>query len=180
MVTMEKSNVDRSQKEEVVAELREALNEAGSFVVAHYSGLNVARMTDLRSRMREAGGTVKVAKNRLVKLALEGTDAAVASEFFQGPTVLVYSADPVAAPKIAVQFAKENDKFVILGGAMGATKLDDKGVKSLADLPSLDELRAKIVGTIAAPAGNLVRVIAAPAGDLARVIQAHADKNEAA
>ena len=177
---MEKSNVDRSQKEEVVSQLKGDLSEAGSFVVAHYSGLTVAQMTDLRSRMRAAGATVKVAKNRLVKLALEGTDAAVASDLFEGPTVIAYSSDPIAAPKIASQFAKENQKYVILGGAMGAVKLEEKDVKALADMPSLDELRAKIVGVINAPASNLARIVAAPAGSLARVIQAYADKDKAA
>ena len=172
--------MDRSQKEDVVAQLKESLGGAGSFVVAHYSGLTVAQMTDLRSRMRDAGATVQVAKNRLVKLALEGTDAADVSDLFKGPTVIAYSTDPVAAPKIATQFAKDNAKYVILGGAMGATKLDESGVKALADMPSLDELRAKIVGVINAPASNIARIVGAPAGSLARVIQAYADKDKAA
>lgn len=172
--------MDRSQKEDVVSHMNSALSVAGSFVVAHYSGLTVAQMTDLRSRMRDAGATVKVAKNRLVKLAIEGTDAAVAKDLFVGPTVIAYSEDPIAAPKIAAQFAKENQKYIILGGAMGTTKLDENGVKALAEMPSLDELRAKIVGVINAPASNIARIVGAPAGSLARVIQAHADKNEAA
>lgn len=172
--------MDRSQKEESVASLNGVFKDAGSFVVAHYSGLTVAQMSDLRSRMRAAGATVQVAKNRLVKLALEGTDAAVASDLFQGQTVIAYSSDPIAAPKVATAFAKENAKYVILGGAMGTTKLDENSVKALADMPSLDELRAKIVGVINAPASNIARIVGAPAGSLARVIQAYADKDKAA
>ena len=172
--------VDRAQKSELVSGLGEVFSNTGVVVVAHYSGLNVAQMTALRSRMRDAGASLKVAKNRLVKLALKGTDAEHISDLFQGPTVIAYSADPVAAPKVAADFAKTNDKFVILGGAMGRTNLDRQGVEALATLPSLDELRARLVGMINTPATRLAVVLQAPAGQLARVFGAYAKKNEAA
>ena len=150
--------------------------DTGVLVVAHYAGMTVAQMTDLRSRMRAAGGQVKVAKNRLVKLALQDTPASGISDLFVGPTCMAYSKDPIAAAKVAVAYAKTNDKLVILGGVMGTTKLDVNGVKALAELPSLDELRARIVGVINAPASKLVRTINEPGAALARVLQAHADK----
>jgi large subunit ribosomal protein L10 len=153
--------------------------DTGVLVVAHYAGMTVAQMTDLRSRMRAAGGQVKVAKNRLVKLALKDTPASGISELFVGPTCMAYSKDPIAAAKVAVAYAKTNDKLVILGGVMGTTKLDVNGVKALAELPSLDELRARIVGVINAPASKLVRTINEPGAALARVLQAHADKGGA-
>ena len=149
-------------------------------VVAHYSGLTVAQMTALRGRMKGAGASLKVAKNRLVKLALKGTDAERISDLFQGPTVIAYSDDPVAAPKVAAEFAKTNEKFVVLGGAMGKTTLDAKGVEALASLPSLDALRAKLVGMIQTPATRIAGVLQAPAGQLARVFGAYAKKDEAA
>lgn len=172
--------MERAEKNELVTNLNGVFSETAVVVVAHYSGLTVAQMSDFRNRMREAGGTVKVAKNRLVKLALQGTDADHITDLFQGPTVIAYSDDAVTAPKIAVEFAKKNEKFVILGGAMGSTNLDMDGVKALASLPSLDELRGKIVGLLQAPAGNIARVINTPAGQLARVIGAYAEKDEAA
>jgi large subunit ribosomal protein L10 len=167
--------VDRAEKRQLVSDLNAAVQEASVIVVAHYQGLNVAKMTDLRRRMRDADATLKVAKNRLVKIALEGTDAQCMADLMTGQTVLAFSADPVAAPKVASDFAKENDKFVILGGAMGATALDEGAVKALATMPSLDELRAKILGTINAPASQLAQVVAAPGGSLARVLQAKVD-----
>jgi large subunit ribosomal protein L10 len=139
----------------------------------------VSAMTKLRSEMRGAGGQVKVAKNRLVKLALEGTDAKGIADLLEGPTCLAFSADPVAAPKIAVKFAKANEKFVILGGAMGNTVLDAKGVSSLADLPSLDELRGKLIGLIQAPASKIARTVNEPAAKLARVLGAYGNKDAA-
>ncbi|MEM9204838.1 MAG: 50S ribosomal protein L10 [Pseudomonadota bacterium] len=172
--------MDRAQKQELVGTLNGVFSETSVVVVAHYAGLSVAQMSDLRSRMREAEASVKVAKNRLVKLALEGTDAAVIKDLFEGQTVIAYSDDPVVAPKVAVGFAKENDKFVILGGAMGATALDADGVKALASMPSLDELRAKLVGMINTPATRIAQVVNAPAGQLARVFGAYADQGEAA
>jgi large subunit ribosomal protein L10 len=149
-------------------------------VVAHYSGLTVAQMQKLRKEMKAAGATVKVAKNRLAKIALDGTDVASIAPLLKGPTLLAYSSDPVAAPKVAVDFAKGHDKFVILGGAMGTTSLNADGVKALATMPSLDELRAKIVGLISAPATKIAQVVNAPAAKLARVFGAYATKDEAA
>ncbi len=138
--------MDRAAKKEAVATLNGVFKSTNVVVVAHYSGLTVAQMQTLRKQMKQAGATVKVAKNRLAKIALEGTDAAAIVPLLKGPTVIAYSGDPVAAPKVAIDFAKANEKFVILGGAMGKTALDPNGVKALASLPSLDELRAKIVG----------------------------------
>jgi large subunit ribosomal protein L10 len=172
--------VDRAQKSEMVSTLNQVFSSTGVVVVAHYSGLNVAQMTDLRGRMREAGASLKVAKNRLVKLALKDTDVEHISDLFQGPTVIAYSDDPVAAPKVAAEFAKANNALVILGGAMGPTTLDAKGVEALATMPSLDELRAKLVGMIQTPATRIAGVLQAPAGQLARVFGAYADKGEAA
>ncbi|MEP3231229.1 MAG: 50S ribosomal protein L10 [Hyphomicrobiales bacterium] len=172
--------MERAQKSELVADLNTVFNESGAVVVAHYSGLTVAQMSELRTKMRATGASVKVAKNRLVKLALKGTDAEHIDGLFTGPTVIAYSDDPVSAPKIAVEFAKKNEDFVILGGAMGETNLNPDGVKALAALPSLDELRGKIVGLLQAPAGKIAQVVNAPAGQLARVVGAYASKDEAA
>jgi large subunit ribosomal protein L10 len=172
--------VDRATKKELVATLSGVFKSTNVVVVAHYSGLNVAQMQTLRRQMRQAGGAVKVAKNSLAKLALEGADAAVIVPLLKGPTLIAYSSDPVAAPKVAADFAKANDKFVILGGAMGKTALDANGVKALAALPSLDELRAKIIGLIQAPATKIAQLVNAPATKVARVVQAYAAKNETA
>ncbi|MFC4624804.1 50S ribosomal protein L10 [Daeguia caeni] len=172
--------MDRAEKREFVAWLNGAFKESGSVVVAHYTGLTVAQMSELRAKMREAGGSVKVAKNRLAKIALQGTESEGIAGLFTGQTVVIYANDPVVAPKVAVDFAKSNDKLVILGGAMGATVLNAEGVKSLASLPSLDELRAKLVGMIQTPAQRLAVLTSAPAGQIARVIGAYARKNEAA
>lgn len=166
--------VERAQKEELVAALNEKLGNTGVIVVAHYAGLTVADMTALRSQLREVGGSMQVAKNRLVKLALKDTDAQDLSDLFSGPTCIMTSDDPVSAPKVAAKFAKENEKLVLLGGAMGSTILDQAGVNSLAELPSLDELRGKLVGLFQAPAGNVARVLNAPGGQLARVMGAKA------
>ena len=171
--------MERAEKREVVTALHDVFAKTGVVVVAHYAGLTVSAMTKLRSEMRGAGGQVKVAKNRLVKLALEGTDAKGIADLLKGPTCLAFSADPVAAPKIAVKFAKANEKFVILGGAMGKTALNPDGVKALASLPSLDELRAKLVGLIQAPATKIAQIVNAPAAKVARVVQAYASKGEA-
>jgi large subunit ribosomal protein L10 len=149
-------------------------------VVAHYKGLTVADMQKLRAQMKQAGATVKVSKNSLTKIALEGTDVASVQALMKGPTLIAYSGDPVAAPKVAVDFAKGNDKLVILGGAMGTTALNPEGVRSLATLPSLDELRGKLVGLIQAPATKIAQVVNAPAAKLARVFGAYAKRDEAA
>jgi large subunit ribosomal protein L10 len=172
--------VDRAEKRELVTGLNEAFKGAGSVVVAHYAGITVAQMNDLRSKMRVAGGTVKVAKNRLAKIALQGTDSESIQKLFIGQTLIAYSEDPVVAPKVASDFAKTNDRLIILGGAMGTTTLNADGVKALATMPSLDELRARIVGMIATPATRIAQIVNAPAGQLARVIGAYARKNEAA
>ena len=172
--------MDRTQKEAVVATLNQVFSNTGVIVVTHYSGMTVAQMTDLRVRMAEAGANFKVVKNRLVKLALEGTDAAEIKDLFTGPTAIAFSDDPVAAPKVAAGFAKENEQLVILGGAMGTTVLDPSGVKALAELPSLDELRAKLVGMIQTPATRIAGIMQAPGGQVARVLNAYATKEEAA
>ena len=170
--------MDRAAKKELVAELNGVFRANSVVVVAHYAGLTVADMQLLRRQMKQAGAAVKVAKNRLAKIALDGTDAAVVTPLLKGPTVIAYSGDPVVAPKVAIDFAKTNDKFVILGGAMGKTALNADGVKALAALPSLDELRAKVVGLIQAPATKLAQLLQAPGSQLARVLQAHATKAE--
>ncbi|GGG27221.1 50S ribosomal protein L10 [Chelatococcus composti] len=174
------SKVDRAAKADLVATLNEVFKSTGVVVVAHYAGLTVADMQKLRREMKQVGATVKVAKNRLAKIALEGTDVASIGSLLRGPTLLAYSSDPVAAPKVAVEFAKANDKFVILGGAMGATALNTDGVKALASLPSLDELRGKLVGLIQAPATKIAQVVNAPAAKVARVFGAYAKRDEAA
>lgn len=171
--------MERAEKREVVTALHDVFAKTGVVVVAHYAGLTVAQMTKLRSEMRSAGGKVKVAKNRLAKLALEGTDAKGIADLLKGPTCLAFSDDPVTAPKIAVKFAKANEKFVILGGAMGDSVLDAKGVSSLADLPSLDELRGKLIGLLEAPASKIARTLNEPGAQLARVFGAYGNKQAA-
>jgi large subunit ribosomal protein L10 len=170
--------VERAEKREFVTGLNDVFASTGSVVVAHYAGLTVAQMNDLRSKMREAGGTVKVAKNRLAKIALQGTQSENIQDLFKGQTLIAYSDDPVVAPKVASDFAKTNDKLVIIGGAMGETALDADRVKALASLPSLDELRARIVGMVQTPATRIAQVVNAPAGQLARVFGAYARKDE--
>nr|WP_210259922.1 50S ribosomal protein L10 [Martelella sp. HB161492] len=160
--------------------MNEVFKASGSVVVAHYAGVTVAQMNDFRSKMRVAGGTVKVAKNRLAKIALQGTESEGMTDLFKGQTLIAYCDDPVTAPKVVMDFAKTNDKLVVLGGVMGATVLDAEGVKSLATMPSLDELRAKLVGMIQTPATRIATVVAAPATQLARVFDAYAKKDEAA
>ena len=172
--------MDRAEKQELVTALTEVFKSTSVVVVAHYSGLTVAQMSKLRRQMKAEGATVKVAKNRLAKIALEGSDVAHVAPLLKGPTLIAYSSDPVAAPKVAVEFAKANDKFVILGGAMGTTALNADGVKALATMPSLDELRAKLVGLIQAPATKLAQLTNAPAAKLARVFGAYAKQDEAA
>ena len=172
--------MDRAEKKEAVAALNDVFKTTSVVVVAHYSGLTVAQMQRLRKQMREAGAQVQVAKNRLVKIALEGTPSASIAGLMTGPTLIAYSDDPVAAPKAAVAFAKDNDKLVILGGAMGQTALDPNSVRSLATMPSLDELRAKIVGLVQAPATKLAQLTNAPAAKLARVLSAYAEKDKEA
>ena len=172
--------VERAAKKDAVEALNGVFKTTGVAVVAHYSGLTVAQMQTLRKQMKLAGASVKVSKNRLAKIALEGTDVVAIGSLLKGPTVIATSDDPVAAPKVAVEFAKANDKFVILGGSMGTTVLNVDSVKALAALPSLDELRAKIIGLVQAPATKIAQLSTAPAAKLARVVQAYASKSEAA
>ncbi len=171
--------MDRAQKSELVEELNSTLSTMGVVVVTRSKGLTVKQSTDLRTKMRDAGASYQVAKNRLAKIAIQGTPYASIGTMLTGPTGLAYSNDPVAAAKIAVEFAKTNDKFEIVGGAMGDTVLDPAAVTALASLPSLDELRAKIVGLIQAPATKIARVVQAPAAQLARVFAAYAAKEDA-
>jgi len=171
--------MDRAQKAEAVEGLKGVFAKAGVVVVGHYSGLTVAEMTVLRRRLRDAGGELKVVKNRLVKLALAGQPQSAASHLFTGPTAIAFSPDPVSATKVAVAYAKEKEKFVLLGGLMGDQVLDKDAVQALATLPSLDELRGKIIGLIQAPATKVAGVLAAPAGQLARVLNAYATKDAA-
>ncbi|USG60275.1 50S ribosomal protein L10 [Sneathiella marina] len=168
--------MDRSQKEALVAEMNGVFADAGVVVVAEYSGLTVAEMTNLRVKMHEAGANFKVTKNRLARLALDGTDYSSLSDKLKGPVGIAYSSDPVSAPKVVMDYAKGNEKFVVIGGAMGSTELDAAAVKSLASLPSLDELRGKLVGLLQAPATKIAGVVAAPAGQLARVLSAKAEQ----
>lgn len=172
--------MDRSQKTEAVAELNRTFKEVGVVVVTRNLGMTVAQSTQLRNKMRDAGATYKVSKNKLARIALEGTDYTSLSDLLTGPVALATSTDPVAAAKVATEFAKTNDKFEVVGGAMGATALDAEGIKALASLPSLDELRAKIVGLIVAPATKLATITQAPAAQLARVLSAYAEKDKEA
>jgi large subunit ribosomal protein L10 len=171
--------VDRAEKKQLVSHLNGVFKKMSVVVVAHYSGLTVAQLQLLRKQMRQAGAKVEVAKNRLAKIALEGTDVASIASLLQGPTLIAYSDDPVAAPKVATAFAKDNGKFVLLGGAMGKTSLSVDGIRALATLPSLDELRAKLVGLIQAPATKIAQLSTAPAAKLARVFGAYANQDAA-
>ena len=171
--------MDRSQKTDAVAQLKAVFNEVGVVVVTRNLGLTVDQSTDLRNKMRDAGASYKVAKNRLAKLALKDTDYTDLEDFLNGPTGLAWSEDPVAAAKAAVDFTKSNDKLEIVGGSMGSQVLDAEGVKALASMPSLDELRGKIVGLVNAPATKIVQLVNAPAAKLARVFGAYAAKDAA-
>ena len=171
--------MEKAKKAEVVEDLNGIFAKAGSVVVAHYSGMTVAQMSDLRARMGAAGASFRVSKNRLAVRALKGTPIEGIAHLFKGPTGIAVSDDPIAASKVAVAYAKDNDKLVILGGSVGTTNLDVNGVKALASLPSLDELRGKIVGLLVAPATKIAGIVQAPAGQLARVIGAYSQKDAA-
>ncbi len=171
--------MDRAQKEAWVAKLNDVFSKSSLVVVTHYSGLDVAEMTDLRRKVSDVGAEFRVTKNRLTKLALKDTAYAPLSDMFTGPTAIAYSEDPVAAAKVTVGFAKDNEKLVILGGALGERVLDQSGIKTLADTPSLDELRGKIVGLLQAPATKVAGVLQAPAGQLARVMSARGSQEAA-
>lgn len=172
--------MERAEKRELVTSLQAAFAGAGSIVVARNAGLTVADLENLRQQMKQAGGSVKVAKNRLAKLALKDTDNADISALFTGPTVLAYATDPMTAPKIAAAFADKNSKFEVLGGSMGKTELDAANVKALATMPSLDQLRATLAGMLKQPATRIASVVQAPGGQIARVLAAYADKSNAA
>jgi large subunit ribosomal protein L10 len=171
--------VDRNEKQEMVSTFRQVFQSSAIVVVTHYTGMTVGEMTDLRGRMRKAGANFKVTKNRLTRIALKDTDFQSLADLFTGPTGIAFSADPVAAAKVAVNYAKDNEKLVILGGAFNGQLLDVKGVTTLAELPSLDELRAKLVGMIQTPATRIAGIMQAPAGQVARVIGAYAKKEAA-
>ena len=168
--------MDRAQKEKLVEELGQIFESSGVVVVSHYEGLTVAEMQDLRARAREAGGAVRVAKNKLAKMALEGKPCASIATHLTGMTVLTYSEDPVAAAKVAQSFSKDNDKLVILGGAMGETALDPAGVKAVSEMPSREELISSIVGCIGAPASNIAGAIGAPASNIASILSTIEEK----
>jgi large subunit ribosomal protein L10 len=172
--------VDRTEKQQLITSLHETLKKAELVVITQQTGLTVAEVTNLRRQMRQAGAGYKVTKNRLARLALDGTQFEGLKSLFTGPTAIAYSADPVAAAKVAVTYANSNDKLTIVGGAMGSQVLDSDGVKALATLPSLDELRAKIIGILQTPATRVAAVLQAPAGQLARVFKAYASKGETA
>ena len=178
--TLKEETVDRQAKESFVANLKDVFNTSAVVVVAQNTGLTVSEMNELRSAMRDAGGQIKVIKNKLTKIALDGTPLSAIEEYLNGPSMLAYSDDPVAAPKIAIKFAKENDNFVVLGGSLPEKKIDLGEVKQLASLPSLDELRAKILGLINTPAGNIASLVNTPGTNLAQVVKAYSEKSEAA
>ncbi len=171
--------MNRQEKAEMIGELNGVFSNASAVIITHYKGLSVAEMTTLRGQIREAGASYKVTKNRLAKIALEGTSYTGLADSFTGTTAISYSEDPVAAAKAVVEYAKKNDKLVIVGGAMGEQVLDVNGVKALADLPSLDELRSKLIGLVMAPATKVAQVTQAPASKLARVLNAYATKEDA-
>ena len=171
--------MDRAQKQESIEALKGVFADAGAVVVTHYSGLTVAEMTDLRGRLREQGAQLQVVKNTLATKALDGSVGEAGDALFKGPVAIAFAPDPVSAAKVATQYAKDNDKFVVIGGLMGQQVLDQKAVSALATLPSLDQLRAKIIGLLQAPATKIAGVLQAPAGQVARVIGAYAAKDAA-
>ncbi len=172
--------MDRTEKQEVVTAVRQMFQDSVSVVVTHYSGMTVSEMTDLRGRMRQVGASYKVSKNRLTRLALADTNFKGIADMFTGPAGIAFSADPVAAAKVAVNYAKTNEKLVIIGGAYNGQILDINGIKTLAELPSLDELRAKLLSMLQTPATRIAGIMQAPAGQVARVIGAYGAKQEAA
>jgi large subunit ribosomal protein L10 len=171
--------MDRAQKQEAIEALKGVFADSGAVVVTHYLGLTVAEMTDLRGRLRTEGATLQVVKNTLAQKALAGAAGEAGDALFTGPVAIAYAQDPVSAAKIATQYAKDNDKFSVVGGLMGQQVLDQKAVTALASLPSLDQLRAKIIGLLNAPATKIAGVLQAPAGQLARVMNAYATKDAA-
>ena len=171
--------MDRAQKQEAIETLKGVFDGAGAVVVTHYMGLTVAEMTDLRGRLRQEGAQLQVVKNTLVQKALNGSVGEAGDALFKGPVAIAYAPDPVSAAKVATQYAKDNEKFTVIGGLMGEQVLDKKAITSLASLPSLDELRGKIIGLIQAPATKIAGVLQAPGAQLARVLAAYAAKDAA-
>ena len=171
--------MDRAQKQESIETLKGVFSSSGAVIVTHYMGLSVAEMTDLRGRLRKEGATLKVAKNTLVQKALDGSLGEQGDALFKGPVAIAFAPDPVSAAKIATEYAKGNDKFSVIGGFMGDQVLDKASVTALATLPSLDQLRAKLIGLLQAPATKVAGVLQAPAGQLARVFNAYATKDAA-
>ena len=171
--------MDRAQKQESIESLKSVFTDAGAVVVTHYLGLTVAEMTDLRGRLRNEGAQLQVVKNTLATKALDGSIGAEGDALFTGPVAIAFAPDPVSAAKVATQYAKDNDKFTVIGGFMGQQVLDKKSVTALASLPSLDQLRAKIIGLLQAPATKIAGVLQAPGGQLARVVAAYAAKDAA-
>jgi large subunit ribosomal protein L10 len=171
--------MDKAGKAVALEAYKQVFADAGVIVVTQYSGLTVRELTDLRVKLKGQGASLKVIKNRLAKIALDGKGGDKAGAMFVGPVAIAYSPDPVAASKVVADFAKGNEKLVLIGGIMGETVLDQAGVKQLAALPSLDQLRGKIIGLIQAPATKIAGVVAAPAAQLARVISAYAKKDAA-
>jgi len=171
--------VDRTEKSELVSEYRQLFTNSALVVVTHYTGMTVSEMTDFRGKLRKAGANYKVSKNRLTRIALEDTSFKGIADLCTGPTGIAFSVDPIAAAKVAVDYAKTNEKLVILGGAFNGQVLDVKGITTLATLPSLDELRAKILGMIQTPATRIAGILQAPAGQVARVIGAYGAKEAA-
>ena len=167
----------RAKKTEIVDSLRGVFSDAGVVVVTHYQGMSVAEVTELRRGMREAGARFRVTKNRLAKIALADTPYSSLADLFTGPTAIAFSSDPVAAPKAAVGYAKRNEKLAIIGGALNGSLLTSEQVRALADLPSIDQVRARLVGLLTTPAARLVSLLQAPGGQLARVLAAHADQS---
>jgi large subunit ribosomal protein L10 len=171
--------MDRAQKAESIEALKGVFASSGAVVVTHYLGLTVAEMTDLRGRLRKENAQIKVVKNRLAQKALNGSAGDAGAALFKGPVAIAFASDPVSAAKVVTQYAKDNEKFSVVGGLMGDTVLDQGGIKALASLPSLDQIRAQIVGLLQAPATKVAGVLQAPAGQLARVFSAYAAKDAA-
>ena len=171
--------MDRAQKQDAIESLKSVFASSGTVVVTHYMGLTVAEMTDLRGRLRQEGAKIRVVKNTLVQKALDGSMGEAGDALFTGPVAIAYAPDAVSAAKVATQYAKDNDKFTVVGGLMGTQVLDKASVTALASLPSLDQLRGKIIGLIQAPATKIAGVLQAPAGQLARVMAAYAAKDAA-
>jgi len=171
--------MDRAQKQEAIETLKSDFAGAGAVVVTHYLGLTVAEMTDLRGRLRQEGARLKVVKNTLAQKALDGAIGEAGDALFMGPVAIAFAPDPVSAAKVATQYAKDNDKFRVIGGFMGEQVLDKASVTALASLPSLDQLRAKLIGLLQAPATKVAAILQAPAGQLARVVNAYATKDAA-